>query len=67
MRDWPVLDLGQQPDIARERWRLKVEGLIDHPVTLDWGAFMALPQTGLRTDIHCVTTWSQRVDSCVRV
>jgi len=59
VRDWPVLDLGQQPDVPLERWSLTVGGLVDHPVTLDWKAFMALPQTGLRTDIHCVTTWSR--------
>ncbi|MES2496768.1 MAG: sulfite oxidase-like oxidoreductase [Pseudomonadota bacterium] len=59
VRDWPVLDLGKQPDISRERWKLRVGGLIDQPVTLDWAAFMALPQTQLRSDIHCVTTWSR--------
>ena len=59
VRDWPVLDLGQQPDVPLERWKLTIGGLVDHPVTLDWKAFMALPQTGLRTDIHCVTTWSR--------
>lgn len=59
VRDWPVLDLGQQPDVPLERWALTVGGLVDHPVTLDWKAFMALPQTGLRSDIHCVTTWSR--------
>ena len=59
VRDWPVLDLGQQPDIPPERWKLAIGGLVDHPVTLDWAGFMALPQTGLRSDIHCVTTWSR--------
>ncbi|MGY4397567.1 DMSO/TMAO reductase YedYZ molybdopterin-dependent catalytic subunit [Sphingomonas sp. UYAg733] len=59
VRDWPVLDLGKQPDIARERWRLRIGGMVERPVDLDWAAFMALPQTTLRTDIHCVTTWSR--------
>lgn len=59
VRDWPVLDLGRQPDVSHERWRLKVAGLVERPVTLDWAAFMALPQTSLRSDIHCVTTWSR--------
>jgi DMSO/TMAO reductase YedYZ molybdopterin-dependent catalytic subunit len=59
VRDWPVLDLGKQPDIARDRWRLRIGGMVERPVDLDWAAFMALPQTGLRTDIHCVTTWSR--------
>jgi len=59
VRDWPVLDLGQQPNVPTERWKLAIGGLVDHPVTLDWTGFMALPQTSLRSDIHCVTTWSR--------
>ena len=59
VRDWPVLDLGAQPDISTDRWRLKVSGLVARPVTLDWAGLMALPQTMLRSDIHCVTTWSR--------
>jgi DMSO/TMAO reductase YedYZ molybdopterin-dependent catalytic subunit len=59
VRDWPVLDLGRQPDVAPERWELKIGGLVDNPVTLDWKAFMALPQTRTRSDMHCVTTWSR--------
>lgn len=59
VRDWPVLDLGAQPDVSHERWRLKVGGRVARPVTLDWAAFMALPQRQARSDIHCVTTWSR--------
>lgn len=59
VRDWPVLDLGRQPDVARERWQLVVGGMVERPVTLDWAAFMALPQTQARSDIHCVTSWSR--------
>jgi len=56
---WPVLDLGTQPDISPERWQLTVGGLAETPVSLDWTAFMALPQSKVRSDIHCVTTWSR--------
>jgi DMSO/TMAO reductase YedYZ molybdopterin-dependent catalytic subunit len=59
VRDWPVLDLGRQPDIATERWRLTIDGRVERPVTLDWAGLMALPQTRLTSDIHCVTTWSR--------
>ena len=59
VRDWPVLDLGRQPNVLREAWRLEVSGSIANPLTLDWSTFSALPQTGKRTDIHCVTTWSR--------
>jgi DMSO/TMAO reductase YedYZ molybdopterin-dependent catalytic subunit len=59
VRDWPVLDLGRQPEIATDNWELKISGMVERPIALDWQAFMALPQTNARTDIHCVTTWSR--------
>jgi DMSO/TMAO reductase YedYZ molybdopterin-dependent catalytic subunit len=55
---WPVLDLGVHPDIPLDKWRLQIGGLVDRPMTLDWGAFSALPQSTMTSDIHCVTSWS---------
>lgn len=57
--NWPVLDLGDLPDVSLADWRLVVGGLCDNPLTLDWDAFMALPQTEDVSDFHCVTTWSR--------
>lgn len=59
VRDWPVLDLGRQPDVSRERWRLRIGGMVARPIQLDWASFTALPQVGKRSDIHCVTSWSR--------
>ncbi|BAK67164.1 putative oxidoreductase [Sphingobium sp. SYK-6] len=59
VRNWPVLDLGRQPEVSTERWRLRIGGMVGEPVSLDWAAFMALPQAQVRSDIHCVTTWSR--------
>jgi DMSO/TMAO reductase YedYZ molybdopterin-dependent catalytic subunit len=56
---WPVLDLGVHPDIPHDKWRLEIGGLVDRPVTLDWRAFSALPQSDMTNDIHCVTSWSR--------
>ncbi|HUD52658.1 sulfite oxidase-like oxidoreductase [Parvibaculum sp.] len=56
---WPVLDLGVQPDIALDKWRLRIEGAVENPVTLTFDEFMALPQVHEVSDIHCVTTWSR--------
>ncbi len=56
---WPVLDLGVQPDIAVERWRLAVDGLVENPVDWDWAAFRAQPGFRDVSDIHCVTAWSR--------
>lgn len=57
--NWPVLDLGGQPEIALEDWRLEIGGLVDHPFTLTWDAFLALPQVDDVSDFHCVTSWSR--------
>jgi DMSO/TMAO reductase YedYZ molybdopterin-dependent catalytic subunit len=59
VKDWPVLDLGIQPTVARDTWRLDVTGAVDNPVSWDWLTFLAQPQTRETTDIHCVTTWSR--------
>ncbi|MGO4436253.1 sulfite oxidase-like oxidoreductase [Rhizobium sp. RAF56] len=59
VKNWPVLDLGQQPVIALESWRLEVRGLVDHPLDLSWAVFQSLDHTSRLTDIHCVTTWSR--------
>ncbi|MFG1479771.1 sulfite oxidase-like oxidoreductase [Xanthobacter sp. V4C-4] len=59
VRDWPVLDLGEQPEVPRSAFRLDVTGAVENPVSWDWSAFAALPQTRRVSDIHCVTTWSR--------
>jgi DMSO/TMAO reductase YedYZ molybdopterin-dependent catalytic subunit len=59
VRNWPVLDLGDVPLITHGEWRLELGGRCENPLTLDWGAFMALPQVEDVSDFHCVTTWSR--------
>lgn len=59
VRDWPVLDLGQQPQVPTARWTLDVDGAVDRPLHWTWADFMAAPQAEHVTDIHCVTTWSR--------
>ena len=59
VRNWPVLDLGDQPAIELAEWRLELAGLVDHPCSLSWDEFLALPQVDDVSDFHCVTTWSR--------
>ena len=59
VRNWPVLDLGDLPEIDPSAWTLEIGGHVENPVTLDWAAFMALPQVDDVSDFHCVTTWSR--------
>ena len=59
VRNWPVLDLGDVPEVSLEEWRLELGGLVENPVTLTWDQFQALPQVDDVSDFHCVTTWSR--------
>jgi DMSO/TMAO reductase YedYZ molybdopterin-dependent catalytic subunit len=57
--NWPVLDLGLQPEVPLSKWELRIHGHVENPVTLNWEQFRALPQFKDVSDFHCVTTWSQ--------
>ena len=59
VKNWPVLDLGVQPEIGPEKWRLQIMGLVENPVALTLDRFKALPQDEIVSDIHCVTSWSR--------
>ena len=59
VRNWPVLDLGDVPEVPLDQWRLEITGLVANPVTLSWADFLALPQVDDVSDFHCVTTWSR--------
>ena len=59
VRNWPVMDLGEHPDIADEAWKLEVGGLVENPLTLTWAQFLELPQVEDVSDFHCVTSWSR--------
>lgn len=57
--DFPVLDLGIQPNLSQAEWNLTVAGQVAKPIKWDWASLMAQPQVALTNDIHCVTTWSR--------
>src|ERR1043165_2445679 len=59
VQNWPVLDLGDVPNVTREGGRLEIAGLVENPLTLTWSDFLALPQADDMSDFHCVTTWSR--------
>lgn len=57
--EWPVLDLGIQPNLAQADWSLSVAGAVEQPIRWSWNDFLAQPQVQMVSDIHCVTTWSR--------
>ena len=56
---WPVLQYGNTPAVDIAAWKFSIVGLVDEEVHFTWDEFLALPQTTLRSDIHCVTHWSK--------
>ena len=56
---WPVLHAGTVPKTDLETWDFKVWGEVEEPLALDYEQLMALPQTEITADIHCVTRWSR--------
>lgn len=58
-RDWRVRTVDPQ-DLAEilARWRLRVDGLVDEPLELDFSQLVALERQDQVTDFHCVEGWS---------
>lgn len=59
VKNWPVLDLGIQPEISKKDWTLEITGLCANPFKLNFEQFLQLPQITDQSDFHCVTGWSQ--------
>lgn len=59
VKNWPVLDLGIQPDVSAKTWRLDVGGLVENPISWNWAEFARQKQVDYVSDIHCVTAWSR--------
>ncbi len=55
---FPVLTYGPTPRLAKEDATLTISGLATAR-TFGWDDLMALPQSDVRRDFHCVTRWSK--------
>lgn len=56
---WPVLHYGSVAQIDPANWKLRIWGLVENEVNLDWEQFNDLAKVDVRCDIHCVTHWSR--------
>jgi len=56
---WPVLHYGSVPQVDLNTWDFRVYGLVEKPARWTWDEFQTLPQSEVRSDIHCVTRWSR--------
>ena len=57
-KTFPVLTYGDTPEIDLAAWRIRVWGLVDREIELDWAQFCHLPWVEVNADFHCVTQWS---------
>ena len=56
---FPVLSAGPTPRIARDEWEFTITTETGQVHRWSWDEFLALKQDDVRTDIHCVTSWSK--------
>ena len=49
---------GEPGDPSLEHFRLRIYGEVEAPYTLTFPELLAMPQTALAVDVHCVTGWS---------
>jgi DMSO/TMAO reductase YedYZ molybdopterin-dependent catalytic subunit len=56
---FPVLTVGPNPPFDLATWDFQLFGEVEDELQLSWDELMALPQTEVVTDIHCVTRWSK--------
>ena len=59
VENWPVLDLGVQPNVPVKTGRLDVDGLVGNPISWSWAEFAPQAKASMTSDIHCVTAWSR--------
>jgi DMSO/TMAO reductase YedYZ molybdopterin-dependent catalytic subunit len=57
--DFPVLSAGPTPQTKLADWSFSLEAGGKLLKEWSWAEFEALPQTKIKADIHCVTTWSK--------
>ena len=58
-KKWPVLDASGTPSFDPARWTLRVDGLVNAPLSLNLEEALALPRVRVFADFHCVTRWSR--------
>ena len=49
---------GSLPGFDETTWRLRVGGLVQSPIALDYASLRALPRAHQISDFHCVTGWT---------
>lgn len=56
---FPILHEGEVPIYDMKTWNLRIFGEVEQEVVLSYDDILSMPQTTIKTDIHCVTRWSR--------
>ncbi|SDC63253.1 Oxidoreductase molybdopterin binding domain-containing protein [Paenibacillus sp. UNCCL117] len=56
---FPILHEGEVPTYRMEEWSLRIFGAVEEQRIVRFEELLALPQTRVVCDIHCVTRWSK--------
>ena len=57
-KKFPVLTYGSTPQVNLQTWKIRIFGLVEREITLDWQQFTDLDWVTVTADFHCVTQWS---------
>ncbi|HZA21938.1 MAG TPA: sulfite oxidase-like oxidoreductase [Dehalococcoidia bacterium] len=57
---FPVLTHGSTPWVDLKTWKIRVFGLVEQEIELDWEEFTKLDWVAVAADFHCVTQWSSQ-------
>ena len=55
---FPVRSVEDVPDVPAEQWTVKVDGLVDTPLTVDHAQWTSLQRMNETVDFHCVEGWT---------
>ena len=58
LASFPVLSVEPPPDVPPEDWVLRVDGLVERPLTIDRAAWSGLKRRDETADFNCVTGWT---------
>jgi DMSO/TMAO reductase YedYZ molybdopterin-dependent catalytic subunit len=56
---FPVLHYGSVPQVNINNWKFTLTGLVMDDKVLNFKEIQKLPRIRVKSDIHCVTTWSK--------
>ena len=56
---WPVLHYGGVPRFDPRTWDFRTFSLVEKPLRFSYDELLALGQTTVTADMHCVTRWSR--------